>query len=100
MSYKFLKVWSLDSSDGYTTRPIAYFSSVMQAELYHKNKYNGSNHMSVSRSSYDAIQVDDKVYLLGNQIDLDHAEEKKREALINSAKNKLSAEELAALLHK
>ncbi len=100
MNCKFLKVWSLDSSDGYTSKPVAYFSSIDQAILHHATKHKGNVYLSVSSHSYDAIQVEDKIYLLGSQIDLDHAEEKKREALINYAKSKLSAEELAALLHK
>lgn len=98
MNCQFIKVWVIEGGDGYTTRPVAYFSSQAQAEIYMQDKRGRDNWWSINRNPLDAIQVGDEVYLLGEKVDVDHAEEKKREALINSAKAKLSAEELAAII--
>lgn len=100
MNCQFIKVWVIECGDGYTSNPIAYFSSQTQAELYMQDHKGKESWWNLNRNPLDAIQVDGKTWLLGKQIDIDHAEQKKREALINAAKAKLSDEEIAALLGK
>lgn len=103
MNCRLIQAWFVEISDGYTSRPVAYFSSKNQAELYLKSQRDHV-YMSVNTKSVPAVEIQDVlgkvVWLLGAKIDLDHTEEKKREELINKAKSKLNPEELAALLGK
>lgn len=99
MTHQFIKVYVVRSGDGYTSTPVAYFSSKLQAEMWMKSQKD-SSYLDIAKDTVEAIQVGDKTWLLGRAVDLDHKEERERERLINSARDKLSAEELAALLGK
>lgn len=99
MHCTFVNVWEVCIGDGYTLRPKAYFLSKDQAEMWIKKQVD-CDYFRISDKTVEAIQVGDRTWLLGSVIDLDHAEERERERLINSAKSKLTSEELAALLKK
>lgn len=99
MNCQFSSAYVVRSSDGYTSTPVAYFSTKAQAEMWVKSQKD-SAYLDIADSTVEVIQVGDKTWLLGKAIDLNHEKERERERLINSAKNKLSLEELAALLGK
>lgn len=100
MECQFVNVYEVSISDGYTSQPVAYFSSIMQAEMFLSSQVD-KGYMRISDQVWSAIQLSDgRVFLLGKQIDLNHTELRKKEALIKSAQQKLSPEELVALLSK
>lgn len=99
MSYQFVKVWVVTSGDGYTSKPVAYFTTKPQAQMWLQSQKDNI-YLSLSAERPEAIQIGNRTWLLGDAIDLDHVEEREREKLVNSAKSKLSPEELAALLRK
>jgi hypothetical protein len=98
MSFQFVNIYVVESGDGYTSKPIAYFSSLAEAEIWFKSNDNGWN--SISRDVLKGITVYGKTFLLGEQVDLDHADAKRKADLINAAKSKLTPDELQALIGK
>lgn len=99
MNCNFIKVWEVNTSDGYFSKPVAHFSSKDQASLWLLSQKDGA-YMNISKEPLEGIQVGSKTWLLGKSVDLNHAEESEREKLINSAKKKLSPDELEALLKR
>lgn len=99
VGYTFIQVWEVTISDGYITRPFGYYSSLEKAEAFLKSQKDNI-YMNISDHILDAIQIGEDIWLLGANIDLDGAHQNKREKLIAAAKQKLSLEELAALLGK
>jgi hypothetical protein len=102
MKCEFIKVWALEQFNECTGnfRPIAYFTSDFLAELYKGLKHKDNPYYKVSDKACNAVQVDEKLWLLGEQINLHGSEQQRREELIESAKRKLSPEEIEAVFGK
>ena len=98
MNCEFIKLYVVSSTDGYTERPEAYFSNILKAKDYLKSK--GDVYYSLNKDPISGVQIEDKFYILGEEIDLDGCQETKHKALIASAKQKLTLEELNALINK
>lgn len=98
MDCEFVKIYVVSSDDGSTIRPEGYFLNILEANLFLKNK--NSAYYSLEKKSLDGIRIEDKFYLLGQQIDVNFFQKKRQESLINSAKGKLTPEEWDALINK
>ncbi len=93
MSYKIIDVWMVYDAYDRDIVSRGYFSSKKKAA----DSIIDKSYSRIQEATIKAILLDNKVYLLGDSIDLDDETALNKEKLIASARRKLTLEELAAL---